>query len=81
MASLVLRNLEDSVKARLKVRAAAHGRSMEDEARHIIRDALDHESMPTLADLALELFGPEGGYELEQHPAVTPREPPRFDQE
>jgi plasmid stability protein len=79
MASLTLRNLDEEVKARLRVRAAEHGRSMEDEARHIIREALDREPPRTLADLALELFGPEHGVELEQHPPVNAPEPPRFD--
>ena len=79
MASLTLRNLDDSVKTRLRVRAAEHGRSMEDEARHILRNALDREPPRTLADLALELFGPDHGIELEPHPPVTAPEPPKFD--
>ena len=38
-----MRDLEDDVKARLKRRAAHHGRSMEEEVRHILRDAVkDH---------------------------------------
>ena len=37
MAQFVVRNLEDDVKARLKRRAARHGRSMEEEARHSAR--------------------------------------------
>ena len=40
MAQLIVRDLEDDVKARLKRRAAQHGRSMEDEVRHILRDAV-----------------------------------------
>jgi plasmid stability protein len=39
MAQLVVRNLEDEVKARLRERAARHGRSMEEEVREILRDA------------------------------------------
>ena len=39
MASITIRNLDESVKARLRIRAAQHGRSMEEEARHILRDA------------------------------------------
>jgi plasmid stability protein len=39
MAQFVVRNLEDEVKMRLKRRAARHGRSMEDEVRHILRHA------------------------------------------
>ncbi len=36
MATLLIRNLDDSVKAALKRRAAANGRSMEEEARQIL---------------------------------------------
>ena len=39
MAQFVVRHLEDDVKARLKRRAAQHGRSLEEEVRHILRDA------------------------------------------
>lgn len=37
MASITIRNLDDEVKRRLRVRAAEHGRSMEEEAREILR--------------------------------------------
>jgi antitoxin FitA len=40
MAQLVVRNLEENVKRRLRERAKSHGRSMEEEARVIIRDAV-----------------------------------------
>jgi plasmid stability protein len=40
MASLTIRNLEDSLKADLRLRAARHGLSMEEEARQILRQAL-----------------------------------------
>lgn len=40
MASLTIRNLEDNLKADLRVRAAQHGRSMEEEARQILRQVL-----------------------------------------
>ena len=40
MAQLVVRNLEDDVKARLVSRARRHGRSMEEEVRDILRDAV-----------------------------------------
>ena len=39
MAQLVVRNLEDSVKAQIQRRAKRNGRSMEDEVRHILREA------------------------------------------
>ena len=37
MASITIRNLDDDVKRRLRIRAAEHGRSMEEEAREILR--------------------------------------------
>ena len=40
MAQLIVRNLEEKVKRRLRERAKSHGRSMEEEARVIIRDAV-----------------------------------------
>ena len=43
MAQFVVRNLEDDVAARLKRRAKRHGRSMEDEVRHILRNAAKEE--------------------------------------
>lgn len=39
MAQFIVRNLEDDVKARLKRRAERNGRSMEEEVRHILRNA------------------------------------------
>ena len=39
MAQFVVRNLEEVVKTRLKRRAVRNGRSMEDEVRHILRNA------------------------------------------
>ncbi len=47
MAQFVVRNLEEDVKARLKRRAARHGRSMEDEVRDILRNAVKDESRKT----------------------------------
>src|SRR5215212_1684739 len=40
MAQLVVRNLEDDVKAKLQRRARRHGRSTEEEVRDILRDAV-----------------------------------------
>jgi plasmid stability protein len=40
MAQIVVRNLGEDVKRRLKRRAENHGRSMEEEAREILREAV-----------------------------------------
>lgn len=46
MASLTIRNLEDDLKQRLRVRAAQHGRSMEEEVRDILRRAVGQTPPP-----------------------------------
>lgn len=48
MAQLVVRNLEDDVKAKLQLRARRHGRSTEEEVRVILRAATNEESTPEL---------------------------------
>ena len=40
MAAITIRNLDESIKTRLRIRAASHDRSMEEEARAILREAL-----------------------------------------
>ena len=47
MAQLVVRNLENGVKARLQRRAKRHGRSMEEEIRDILRNAANQEEADT----------------------------------
>jgi plasmid stability protein len=44
MAQLVVRGVEDDVKARLRRRAKRNGRSMEEEVRHILRNAVKQEA-------------------------------------
>jgi plasmid stability protein len=46
LATLTIRNLEDPLKTRLRMRAAARNRSMEEEARQILRAALQEASFP-----------------------------------
>ena len=51
MASITIRNLDDGIKRRLRVRAAEHGRSMEEEAREILRQVVGETTPPNnLAD-------------------------------
>jgi plasmid stability protein len=75
VGSITIRNLDDSLKSRLRAQAAVYGRSMEDEARDILRSALSRE--PTrkgnLAASIRARFAPLGGVEL---PLVA-REPMR----
>lgn len=80
MASLTIRNLDDDVRARLRVRAAERGRSMEEEVRIILRDAVrDATAVPQdLAAFTRECFAPLGGVELEIPRRGPMREPPDF---
>jgi antitoxin FitA len=43
MAQVIVRNLDEAVKRKLKRRAARHGHSMEEEIRDILRDAVKNE--------------------------------------
>ena len=80
MASVTIRNLDDEVKTRLRVRAAEHHCSMEEEARIILRDAVsDGRAVPRdLAKFTRECFAPLGGVELELPARVAMRGPPGF---
>jgi len=65
MASITIRNLDDEVKARLRLAAARHACSMEEEARRILRRALlVQESEKGLGTLIHERFAKIGGFEL-----------------
>lgn len=80
MASITIRNLDDEVKTRLRVRAADNGRSMEEEARLILRDAVGRKPPPrNLASAIRTRIAPLGGVDLELPPRGPGREPPSFD--
>lgn len=80
MATLLIRNLDDSLKAALRRRAAGHGRSMEEEARQILRaEMLRERSKVGMGTLLHSLAKEVGGVELEIPPRELPREPPKFD--
>jgi plasmid stability protein len=80
MASITIRNLDDDVKRRLRVRAAEHGRSMEEEARDILRQVVGQPSTPrNLAKAIHARFAALGGVDLAL-PARTPmRSTPDFE--
>ena len=79
MASLVIRQLPDSVKAKLKERAAQHGRSMEEEARDILKCAVGiREPKHNLAEAMRLRFAEFGGVELPEIPDVPIPDPPDF---
>ena len=80
MASITIRNLDDGLKRRLRIRAAEHGRSMEEEAREILRQAIGKPAGPTnLGEAIHRRFAALGGVDLDLPARVPMPEPPRFD--
>ena len=80
MASITIRNLGDDVKTRLRIRASTNGRSMEEEARLILREAVEQKAGPkNLARAIRARFAPFGGVELELPPRQPMRKPPSFE--
>lgn len=72
MATVTVRNIDERLKAKLRIQAAKPGRSMEDEARDILRAALSVEAARTmgLVETIRARIEPFGGVELE----IAPRE-------
>jgi antitoxin FitA len=83
MTTLTIRNVDPELRDKLRVRAARHGRSMEAELRHILKEALAGDKQhrePNLAEAIRRRFVPLGGAdEIEPHPPVPVGEPPRFE--
>ena len=75
MANLSVRKLDNDTLTRLRVRAARHGVSMEEEGRQILRRAVA--APERLGDLAVQLFGPENGVDLKL-PRHEPHDPMDF---
>jgi plasmid stability protein len=66
MATLMIRDLDEDVKARLRVQAAEHGRSMEAEARALLAAALTGRRPPRgLGSHIRDQFAEIGGVELD----------------
>jgi plasmid stability protein len=81
MATLVIRNLEDTLRDRLKQQAAAHRRSMEEEARQILRQSLAAAPLQRshgFGQAMRTVFEPLGGLDLPEIPREPPRDPPDF---
>ncbi len=73
LAAISVRNLDDRVKERLRIRAARHGRSMESEIRAILVEAVrEPGDADGLFQTMLVRFGEVGGVELELPPRTTP---------
>jgi antitoxin FitA len=80
MPTITIRRLDETTKARLRIRSAHHGRSMEAEAREILRLALARQasSSRNLAAAIRERFAEFGGVELQAMQREPLREPPSF---
>lgn len=79
MASITIRNLDDGIKRQLRVRAAEHGRSMEEEAREILREVMG--TAKPRANLAAAIrarIAPLGGVDLDLPLREPMREPRSF---
>jgi plasmid stability protein len=73
VAALSIRDLDDSVKEKLRLRAAQHGRSMEAEIRAILTSAvIDEAPGVDLFHALTDRFARLGGADLDLPPRVTP---------
>jgi antitoxin FitA len=77
MATLTIRNVDESLKTALRVRAARHDRSMEEEVRHLLRQAVTADRAEGgLGSRIARRFAAEGGIELPPLTRSRPRRPP-----
>ncbi|MGH3545054.1 MAG: FitA-like ribbon-helix-helix domain-containing protein [Mycobacteriales bacterium] len=80
MATLTVRGVPDETKARLRVRAARHGRSMEAEARTILQDLLSETPVPDgLGSRIHARFAALGGVDLQMPPRTELPRAAEFD--
>jgi plasmid stability protein len=80
MPTLTIRQVDEKTKSRLRVRAAHHGRSMEAEAREILRIALNAGApgKENLVDKIRRRMAPLGGVDLQLPERDAIRRPPVF---
>ena len=80
MASITIRRLDEGLKSRLRIRAAHHGHSMEEEARDILKTALTGETPVggNIYEAIRRHIEPLGGVELVLPKREAIRKPPKF---
>lgn len=79
MASLTVRNIDESIKAGLRMSAAEHGRSMEEEVRQILKQfLLRKRSSAGIGSCISRRFAVIGGLDLAEGQRSNPRRPPAF---
>jgi len=82
MATITIRNLEESTKARLRLSAAQHGCSMEELARRILRRGISsQEGEKGIGSRIHQIFVEVGGVELDLPVRSTPRIAPQFSED
>lgn len=84
MATLVIPDLDDGIRAELEHRAARHGHSLEKEVQAILENSVGgvkQPADPNLARAIAAIVDPIGGIELDIPPRTVWRDPPRFDDE
>ena len=83
MASVTIENIDERLAQRLEARAAAHGRSMEAEAKDILSAALAGDTPDrapdNLYDAIRAIVEPIGGIEFKLAPRQPVRDPPTFE--
>lgn len=78
MASITVRNIDDTLKERLRVRAATHGHSMEEEVRQILKQAVGGITGAGLLSLSRDLFSASNGIDLDLPARQQDRSAPDF---
>lgn len=83
MAAITVRNVDEQLKARLRVRAAHNARSMEEEVRIILRDAVLPEAKQTGLGSRLhkQILDAGGGVNWQAEPRHIARKAPDFNYE
>lgn len=82
MATLTIRNVDDATKRLLRIRAAQHGVSMEEEARRILRQELSRasNSQSPFGQHLLNRFAESASEEFALPTRQVPRTPPNWDE-
>lgn len=73
MSTLTIRNIDDDIKERLRIQAARHGRSMEEEVRIILKRSVGGPNGAQVWALSRQLFSGEQGLELPEIPRSKDR--------
>lgn len=79
MASITIRKLDESLKSKLRIRAACNNRSMEDEVRNILQTVLA-DTLPAAGNLGESIhcrFKALGGVDLDLPERKPSRKPPK----